>query len=61
MQMGGLMQADEITVSAFKQKVRVLLVEDEVLFARAVAKRLQKAGYECEHEAGCGRLPQKTD
>ena len=31
------------------QKVRVLLVEDEALFARAVAKRLQKAGYECEH------------
>ncbi|HEY0268394.1 MAG TPA: response regulator, partial [Methyloradius sp.] len=29
--------------------VRVLLVEDEVLFARAVSKRLQKAGYECEH------------
>lgn len=32
-----------------KQKVRVLLIEDEVLFARAVAKRLKKAGYECEH------------
>lgn len=32
-----------------RQKVRVLLVEDEVLFARAVAKRLKKAGYECEH------------
>jgi DNA-binding NtrC family response regulator len=29
--------------------LRVLLVEDEVLFARAVAKRLQKSGYECEH------------
>ncbi|MCB5187719.1 sigma-54 dependent transcriptional regulator [Methylobacillus caricis] len=31
------------------QKVRVLLVEDEVIFARAVAKRLQQAGYDCEH------------
>lgn len=30
------------------QKPRVLLVEDEDLFARAVSKRLQKAGYECE-------------
>ena len=29
--------------------MRILLVEDEVVFARAVAKRLQKAGYECEH------------
>ncbi|KAF0843698.1 DNA-binding NtrC family response regulator [Methylovorus glucosotrophus] len=26
-----------------------MLVEDEAVFARAVAKRLQKAGYECEH------------
>ncbi len=25
--------------------LRVMLVEDEVLFARAVARRLQKAGY----------------
>ncbi|MDR2874808.1 MAG: sigma-54 dependent transcriptional regulator [Methylobacillus sp.] len=28
---------------------RILLVEDETLFARAVAKRLRQAGYECEH------------
>ena len=28
---------------------KVLIVEDEVLFARAVAKRLQKDGFECEH------------
>lgn len=28
---------------------RLLIIEDETLFARAVAKRLQKAGYECEH------------
>lgn len=33
---------------ATTQKVRVLLVEDEALFARAVTKRLQLAGYECE-------------
>jgi DNA-binding NtrC family response regulator len=29
--------------------MRILVVEDEVLFARAVVKRLQQAGYECEH------------
>lgn len=28
---------------------KILLVEDEVLFAKAVVKRLQKAGFECEH------------
>lgn len=32
-----------------KHKRRVLLIEDEALFARAIVKRLQKAGYECEH------------
>lgn len=37
-----------------KQKVRVLLVEDEALFARAIVKRLQKAGYECEHAETIG-------
>src|SRR5687768_10307685 len=36
-------------VDVFKQKLRVLVVEDEALFARAVVKRLKKAGYECEH------------
>lgn len=30
-------------------KKKILLVEDETLFARAVVKRLQKAGFECEH------------
>jgi two-component system response regulator AtoC len=30
------------------QKPRVLLVEDEELFARAVAKRLRQSGYDCE-------------
>lgn len=29
-------------------QTKLLIVEDEALFARAVAKRLQKAGYECE-------------
>lgn len=32
-----------------KQRLRVLVVEDEVLFARAVVKRLNGAGYDCEH------------
>src|SRR5688572_5930836 len=40
--------ADSFTANQ-KARVRVLLVEDEALFARAVVKRLQKAGYECEH------------
>jgi DNA-binding NtrC family response regulator len=31
------------------QAQKVLIIEDEVLFARAVLKRLQKAGFECEH------------
>jgi DNA-binding NtrC family response regulator len=34
---------------AFQQKARVLVIEDEALFARAVVKRLKKAGYDCEH------------
>ena len=32
-----------------KQPSKILIVEDEVLFARAVMRRLQKAGFECEH------------
>ena len=28
---------------------KILIVEDEVLFARAVQKRMQKAGFDCEH------------
>ena len=32
-----------------KKQSKLLIVEDEVLFARAVIRRLQKAGYECEH------------
>jgi two-component system, NtrC family, response regulator AtoC len=38
---------DKSILIPFKKKI--LLVEDEVLFARAVVKRLQKAGFECEH------------
>ncbi|HEY8119574.1 MAG TPA: sigma-54 dependent transcriptional regulator [Methylophilaceae bacterium] len=29
--------------------IRLLVVEDEALFARAVVKRMQQAGYECEY------------
>jgi DNA-binding NtrC family response regulator len=32
-----------------KQPSKILIVEDEGLFARAVMRRLQKAGFECEH------------
>ena len=32
-----------------KQQSKLLIVEDEALFARAVMRRLQKAGYECAH------------
>ncbi|CAN4269689.1 AtoC Response regulator containing CheY-like receiver, AAA-type ATPase, and DNA-binding domains [Methylophilaceae bacterium] len=35
--------------STLKQPSKVLIVEDEVLFARAVMRKLQTAGYECEH------------
>lgn len=34
-----------------KTRTRILLVEDEALFARAVVKRLKQAGYDCEHAA----------
>lgn len=32
-----------------QQKSKLLIVEDEVLFARAIVRRLQKEGYDCEH------------
>ncbi|PPC80367.1 MAG: sigma-54-dependent Fis family transcriptional regulator [Methylotenera sp.] len=32
-----------------KQQSKLLIVEDEALFARAVVRRLQKFGYECAH------------
>lgn len=34
---------------SLKQQSKILIVEDEALFARAVMRRLQKAGYECAH------------
>ena len=37
------------TATFLPVKKKILLVEDEALFARAVVKRLQKAGFECEH------------
>ncbi len=39
----------EPKIPQLKQAIKLLIVEDEVLFARAVMKRLQKAGFECEH------------
>ena len=40
--------SDEKSTS-IKQQFKILIVEDEVLFARAVMRRLQKANYECAH------------
>jgi DNA-binding NtrC family response regulator len=40
--------SDEKSTS-IKQQFKILIVEDEVLFARAVIRRLQKANYECAH------------
>jgi two-component system response regulator AtoC len=37
-----------------KQQFKVLIVEDEVLFAQAVMRRLQKAHYECAHVETAG-------
>lgn len=42
-------QASGQSSTLAKQQSKLLIVEDEVLFARAVMRRLQKAGYECEH------------
>lgn len=46
------MQAALITTNSSdlraNQQLRVLLIEDEEVFARAVTKRLRQAGYECE-------------
>jgi two-component system response regulator AtoC len=39
---------DSVSVN-HQTAMRILVVEDEALFARAVVKRLQQAGYECEH------------
>lgn len=42
-------QEHQLQTGRWNRKVRVLLIEDEVVFARAVAKCLQQAGYDCEH------------
>lgn len=47
-------EAEQLQVAAAMpsltgNRLRVLVVEDEALFARAVVKRLSKAGYSCEH------------
>lgn len=39
----------EKVTSAINMRAKLLIIEDELLFARAVSKRLQKAGYDCEH------------
>lgn len=36
-------------VPLLNQNKKILIVEDETLFARAVLKHMQKAGFECEH------------
>lgn len=46
---GDLMENGSSTTTL--RSTQVLLVEDETLFARAVVKRLQKAGCVCEHAA----------
>ncbi len=44
-----LAQLASDAISMIKQKSKLLIVEDEAMFARAVMRRLQQAGYECEH------------
>lgn len=39
----------EEVIGQHKMRTRILVVEDEALFARAVVKRLKRAGYDCEH------------
>lgn len=41
--------SSESKPTLFNINKKILIVEDEVLFARAVAKRLQKDGFECGH------------
>ena len=47
MQLTHLTTNDAITLGT--QQSKILIVEDEALFARAVVRRLQKSGYECAH------------
>lgn len=44
-----LAQQTQYQPPQLKGNKKILIVEDETLFARAVTKRLQKAGFECEH------------
>jgi len=37
------------STASLKQQSKILIVEDEALFARAVMRRLQKSNYECAH------------
>ena len=41
--------ANQIKAFSIHQAKKILVVEDEVLFARAILKRMQKAGFACEH------------
>jgi len=45
----GSVQSSGGNPAPLKPQSKVLIVEDEALFARAVVRRLQKAGYECAH------------
>lgn len=47
MQLAHLNNTEASTLA--KQQSKLLIVEDETLFARAVVRRLQKSGYECAH------------
>lgn len=47
MQLTHLTTNDAVTLGT--QQSKILIVEDEALFARAVVRRLQKSGYECAH------------
>lgn len=47
MQLSNLNSSEALVLS--KQQLKVLIVEDEMLFARAVMRRLQKSNYECAH------------
>lgn len=47
MQLSNLNSSSSFALS--KQQLKVLIVEDEALFARAVMRRLQKSDYECAH------------
>ncbi|MDO9150250.1 MAG: sigma-54 dependent transcriptional regulator [Methylotenera sp.] len=47
MQLTHLSNSEASTLT--KQQSKILIVEDEALFARAVVRRLQKSGYECAH------------